>query len=450
MNQVVEPRAEPRAPRQAPEPAPWLVPERLEGESRWLAHALLATIVGFCIVALAWAAIGELDQVVRGEGRVIAMNQNQVVQNLEGGIVSEILVREGDVVGKDQVLMRIDDTRFASAYREGEQGVLALKAKIARLVAEANRSRLDMPAEALRGSATIAAHERALYDTRQRDIATKNEILRQQLAQRQSELAELRSREERLRESMALITKEIAIISPMVRQGVMSEIELLRQEREAARIRTDLDGAVLAAPRVQASIDEAKRKIEDNELGFRAQAGVELSQARAEYAKLAETIPALEDRVSRTTVRAPSKGIVKTIFNKTIGGVVQPGSPMVEVVPLEDTLLIEVHVAPADIAFVNLGQRAVVKISAYEYSIYGSMDGTIEYVSADSIVPQQGEPYYLARVRTASTALEFKGRRLAVIPGMSASVDVLTGKHSVLHYLLRPVNRAAERALRER
>ena len=418
--------------------------------ARWLPHALLGTIVAFFLIALAWVALTELDEVARGDGRVITQSQVQLVQNLEGGILAEILVREGDVVGKDQVLMRIDPTRYVSAFREGEQGVLALKAKIARLEAEADGKRFEMPREVDKGNATIAAHERALYETRRRDLAAKNEILQQQLVQRENELKELQTREERLRESFALIQKEIAITAPLVKQGVVSEIELLRQEREGSRIRTELDAATLAAPRVRAAIAEAKKRIEDNLISFRAQSGAELSQARAELAKLAESIPALEDRVARATVRSPAKGIVKTIPNKTVGGVVQPGSPMAEIVPLEETLLVETRIRPTDIAFVHNGQRAVVKISAYDYSIYGGLDGKIDYVSADSIQPPQGDPYYIAHVRTDSNTLVHNGRQLAVIPGMTASVDVLTGKRTVLYYLLKPVNRARERALRER
>jgi adhesin transport system membrane fusion protein len=420
------------------------------GEARWLPHALLAAIIAFFAFALAWAALTQLDEVARGDGRVITQSQVQLIQNLEGGILAQILVREGDIVAKDQVLIRIDPTRYVAAYREGEQTALALKARIARLDSEANGTRFAMPAQVSKGSPALAAHERALFETRQRDLAGKNEILRQQLAQRQSELTELSNREQGLSESLALIRKEIAITAPLVKQGVMSEIELLRQEREAARIRTELEAATHAAPRVRAAIAEARKKMEDSELAFRGQSGVELSQARAELAKLSEGMPALEDRVARATVRAPVRGIIRTIPNRTVGGVVQPGSPMAEIVPLEETLLIETRLRPADIAFVHLGQRAVVKISAYDYSIYGGLEGKIEYVSADSMQPQQGDPYYLAHVRTAANTIAYQGRELRVMPGMTASVDVLTGKRSVLEYLLKPVNRARERALTER
>jgi membrane fusion protein, adhesin transport system len=419
--------------------------ERADGG--WLPHALLGTMAALCAAAVLWAALTEIDEVVRGDARIITQSQTQLVQNLEGGIVAEILVREGDVVERDQVLIRIDPTRFAAAFREGEQGALALKAKVARLAVEANGGRFEMPKEV---PAALARAERELLEARRNDLGARGAILRQQLAQRESELAELGTRESRLRESLGLIRQEIAITAPLVKQGVMSEIELLRQEREASRIRTELDAATAAAPRVRAAIAEAREKIEESTLIFRSQAGTELSQARAELAKISENIPALEDRVSRTTVRAPVRGIVKTIPNKTVGGVVQPGSTMAEIVPLEETLLVETRLRPSDIAFVHPEQRAVVKISAYDYSIYGGLEGKIEYVSADSIQPQQGDPYYVAHVRTGANTIAFQGRELKVIPGMTANVDVLTGSRSVLTYLLKPVNRVRERALRER
>lgn len=419
-------------------------------DARWLPHALLGTVTAFFVVAVVWAALAELDEVARADGRVITASQVQLVQNLEGGIVSEILAREGDVVDKGQVLLRIDDTRFASEFRGGQQTDLTLRARIARLEAEAAGKPLAMPADVVRGNRGLAQQETALHESRRRDLAAKNEILRQQLAQRQSELAELESRARRLGESMALVQKEIALTAPMVKQGIVSEVELLRQEREASRIRTDLDGATLAIPRIQSSIEEARQRIRDSELGFRSQAAGELSLARGELARLSEAIPALEDRVARTLVRSPVRGIVKTMAVKTVGGVVQPGSPMAEVVPLEDSLLIEARLRPADIAFISPGQPAVVKLTAYDYSIYGGLEGRIEHVGADSVQPQQGEPYYVAHVRTKAASMHHQGKALPVIPGMMATVDILTGRKTVLAYLLKPVNRARERALTER
>ena len=418
--------------------------------NRYAPHLLLAVIGAFFLAAIVWAGFATLDEVTRGDGKVITSSQVQVVQNMEGGIVSEILVKEGQLVEKDQVLMRIDDTRFSSAYREGHKGNLALKAKVARLEAEVYKQQFTVPPEVAKEEPLLAVNETALYRARRLELESKNEILRQQLAQRRQELVEMQSRQAQLKHSHALVQKELSITAPLVKEGVMSEIELLRLEREATRIKSDLDAATLAVPRLQAAIQEAQRKIEDNEHAFRSQAAMELTQSKAELTKLAETIPALEDRLSRTTVRSPVKGLVKLLAVKTIGGVVQQGSTLVEVVTVEDTLLVEARIRPADIAFVAVGQPAVVKLTAYDFSIYGGLEGKIEHVSADTFVPEKSEPFYLAYVRTDKNTLDFKGKALPIIPGMTASVDVLTGRKTVLDYLLKPVNKVRERALRER
>ncbi len=417
---------------------------------RPLPHVLLIGVVLFVVIAIAWAAYFEIDEVARGEGRIITAKRVQLVTNLEGGIIAEIMVREGDVVQKDQPLIRIDATRYAAAQREGEQGMFALKAKIARLSAESNRAAFSMPDKVTKGNPSLAAGESRLYQARQAELAAKTRVLQQQLAQRASELTELRTRGSRLAEQLALLDREIAITAPLIPRGVVSEVELLRLEREQARIRADLDQARLSIPRAQAAIDEVRAKLADADATFRAQAGTELAQAQGELAKLTEQTPALEDRTARTLVRSPMYGIVKAIPNKTVGGVVQPGSPMVEIVPVEDTLLVETRLRPADIAFVRVGQRAIVKVTAYDYSIFGGMEGKIEFVAADSSVPQQGEPYYIAHVRTRSNAIEYFGKKLSISPGMLASVDVITGKRTILYYLAKPINRARERAMTER
>jgi adhesin transport system membrane fusion protein len=413
-------------------------------------HWLLYAVVLFFIAAAAWASLAVIDEVTRGEGKVITSSQTQYIQNLEGGIISEILVREGQVVDKGDVLFRIDSTRFASEFREGRQSDRALRAKVARLAAEAQHARLQMPEDLKKDAPAAAQNELALYEARQHDLANRNGILREQLAQRSQEMLEMRSRADRAAEGLEYLKKEIALTAPLVKQGIMSEVELLRLEREASRVRTDLDAARLALPRLQASIEEAKRKMADNELAFRSAAAAELAEARAQLSKLGEALPALADRVSRTEVRAPAKGIVKVIPNKTPGGVVQPGSPLAELVPVDDRLLVEAKIKPSDIAFIAVGQAVVVKLAAYDYSIYGGLDGRVEYVSGDSIQPQQGEPYFVVHVRTEANGVAFQGKLLPVIPGMTATADVLTGRRSVLEYLLKPVNKVRERALRER
>ena len=446
----------PEPPKKAEAPARTLagwLSDRIRTEDlreRRLPHIMLAAIALFFVAAIVWAVSFDIEEVARGDGRVITRSQVQVITNLEGGIIAEILVREGDVVKKGEPLIRIDPTRFDAAFKEGEQGALALQARIARLTAEAQRSAFVMPPAVKKANPGLAEREASLYRARQSEMSAKAQVLRQQLAQRESELKELRSRAERLAEQLVLVDREVNITAPLIKKGVVSEVELLRLEREQTRTRTELEQARLSIPRVQAAIEEARGKLADSEASFRAQAGGELALAQAEFGKIAEQIPALEDRATRTIVRASMDGIVKTIPNKTVGGVVQPGSPMVEMVPVEDSLLIETRLKPSDIAFIRVGQRAIVKVTAYDYSIFGALEGKIEHISADSMVPQQGEPFYIAHVRTASNAIDYFGKKLSISPGMLASVDVITGKRSVLHYLTKPINRARERALTER
>jgi adhesin transport system membrane fusion protein len=449
-----QPAPKPKGPRLPPA---WKLEELSfdDGGNRRMPHALLATIVAFVVVGLLWAALADVDEMARGEGKVITASQTQLIQNLEGGIIEKILVKEGDLVQKDQVLFQLDDVRFTSAFREGRQGELGLRAKVARLTAEVQKTAPVMPPDVEKGAPALAANELAVYAARQRDVGTKTAVLREQLAQRRQEVLELHSKRDRTQEQIELLKQEIAITAPMVKLGAVSEVEVLRLERDSARLRTELEAATLAIPRAQAAIEEVRRKIDDSEAQYRSQAAAELSQARNELAKVAETVPALEDRVARTQVRSPVRGVIKTIANKTPGGVVQPGTPLAEVVAVEDTLLIEGRMRPQDIAFVSVGQKASVKLGAYDYSIYGAMDGKVEMVSADSTQPQpqqgQGtEPYYIVHVRTTKSAIEYQGKVLPVIPGMTAQVDVLTGKKSVLYYWLKPLNKARQRAMTER
>ena len=418
-------------------------------------HWLLAAIVGFFAIALVWAWLAQVDEIARAEGKVITSSQTQYVQNLEGGIIEKILVQEGDLVKKDQVLFQLDRVRFASAYREGQQGELGLRAKVARLTAEVQGAAVRMPAEVLKDAPALADNEVAVHRARLADLAGRNAILREQLAQRTQEVVELQSRRDRTQEQLEILKREIAITGPMAKLGAVSEVELLRLERESTRIRTDLDAATLAIPRAQSAIEEARRKMQDNESQFRGQAAGELSAARNELARVAEAVPGLEDKMVRTLVRSPVNGVVKTIANKTLGGVVQPGTPMAEIVAVEDSLLVEARIRPQDIAFVSVGQKATVKLAAYDYSIYGGVEGKLVHLSADSIQPQSQtgqavEPYYVAHVRTLKPGMEYGGRTLPVIPGMTGQVDVLTGRRSVLYYLLKPINKTIERSLTER
>jgi membrane fusion protein, adhesin transport system len=417
---------------------------------RGFAHVLLLVVVAFLVSALAWASWAKLDEVTRGEGKIIPSSQVQVVQNLEGGIVAEILVREGEVVERDQVLVRIDDVRAASHLRESRTRYLALLGALGRLRAEVEETPIAFAPEVLAEAPEVARNERALYHARKEALHSELEVLRSQATQREQELSELKTGLGQLERSHALAAEELEITEPLAASRVISKVQLLRLRREVNDLVGELETTRLAVPRIEAARREADRRIEERYLGFRAEAQRELNAVQAEAAALQEAMAAETDTVSRTEVRSPVRGTVKQLFVNTVGGVIQPGEDLIEIVPLEDNLLVEARVRPPDIAFLHPGQPAVVKVTAYDFAIYGGLDAVVEDISADTITDEKGESFYRVRVRTHDSALHEAGEPLPIIPGMTTQVDILTGEKTVLDYLLGPILRAKERALRER
>lgn len=416
-----------------------------------LAHILLIAVVVFFVSFAAWARWAEIDEVTRGEARVIPSRQVQVVQNLEGGIVAAIQVHEGEVVEAGQVLMRIDNTRAASDYREKRARYLALEAATARLVAEIGGGTLAMPTEVTAEAPAIARAELALHESRQARLETELDILERQAEQRQQELEELQSKLARLAGSYELAAQELQLMQSIGgAQRVVPKGDLLRLRRQVNDLKGDLDQTRLSVPRAQSALQEAKGRIENATLTFRAEAQKDLSAITGELAGLKEVIFAGEDRVRRTEVRSPVRGTIKTIRVTTIGGVVQPGADLVEIVPLEDTLLVEAMIRPSDIAFLRPGLPAKVKITAYDFSIYGGLEGRVEDISADTITNEREERFFRVRVRTDRNHLGTPEKPLAIIPGMTAQVDILTGRKTVADYIMKPILKARDRALTER
>ena len=409
----------------------------------WLVSLLLLT-------ALVWAKFAVLEEVTMGEGKAIPSSKIQVIQNLEGGIVAEIFVREGQLVNKGDVLLRLDDTRFLSNRGESDADRMALTARLERLQAEAAGRPLEMPAEITLKAPQLVEDELALYNSRQDRLHSEQRTLNEQLRQKTQELAEFSSKQQQYRSSLGLIQQELNMSQPLVSSGAISEVEILRLRRSAVEMRGSLDATTLAIPRAQAGISEIKSKMEESELAFRSDAFKELNEVRTELQKITASSLAIEDRVSRTTVQSPVHGIIKQLKVNTIGGVVQPGSDLLEIVPLEDNLLIEAKVRPQDVAFLHPGQKAMVKFSAYDYTIYGGLKANLELISADTITDEEGNSFYLIQVRTDKSHLGSAEHPLLIIPGMVATVDIITGKKSVLDYLLKPVLKARSEAMRER
>ena len=412
------------------------------------ARVLLRSIGIVFAVFIMWAAVAQLDEVTRGEGKVIPSRQIQVLQSIDGGLVSEILVREGEVVQANQLLIKIDETRFVSSVKENQAQYLGLVARAARLRAISEGKPFAPPPEVMKADPSIVAQERQFYETRNSELTTSVSIARQQLSQRQQELNEAQAKRAQATQGYDLTSRELSVTRPLIASGAVSEVELLRLERDVSRYRGERDMASAQISRVQAAINEAQRKIEEVELAFRNDASKELSEVMSKLNSLAEGSVALSDRVKQSSIRSPVKGTVKRLLVNTVGGVIQPGKDMIEIVPLEDTLLLEARVLPRDIAFLRPGQPVIVKFTAYDFSIYGGLDGTLEHIGADTVMDDKGNAFYTVRVRTSKPG--FGDANLPIIPGMIAEVDILTGKKSVLAYMLKPVLRAKSVALTER
>jgi len=411
------------------------------------ARLLVRTLGVVVAVFILLASVTNVDEITKGEGKVIPSRQLQVLQSLDGGIVSQIAVQEGQIVEANQLLLQIDSTRFESSAREGQAQYSSLLAKAARLRALAEGKPFIPPPEAVKDDPQTVEEERRLYEAKTNELEAQVSIARQQLAQRQQELTEVRAKRDQAAQAYDLSARELAVTKPLISSGAVSEVELLRLERDVARFRGEREMAAAQISRVQASVAEASRKIQEVELNVRGEARKDMAETLGKLNALSETNVGLADKVKHSAIRSPVKGTVKRLLVNTVGGVVQPGKDIVEVVPLEDALLLEAKVLPKDIAFLHPGQRAIVKFTAYDFSIYGGLEAKLEQIGADSLTDEKGNTFYVVRVRTDKASL---GENLPIIPGMVAEVDIVTGQKSILSYLLKPVLRAKQAALRER
>lgn len=408
-------------------------------------------IIGFFVFLLLWANFAVIDEVTKGDGKAIPSSKLQKIQNLEGGIVSELFVKEGQIVEAGAPLIRLDDTRFVSNAGETEADRQAMLLRVERLSAEVDGRPLDFPEDVMKAVPVQAASEKSLYESRRQQLHDEVGGLQEQLIQRQQELREFSSKQGQYRQQLGLQRQEINMSEPLVAQGAVSPVEVLRLKRAEVETRGQLDATTLAIPRAESAIKEVQRKIDETRGKFRSEALTQLNEARTDLNKAQATGKALEDRVSRTLVTSPVRGIVKQLLVNTIGGVIQPGSDMVEIVPLDDTLLVEAKIRPQDIAFLHPGQEAIVKFTAYDYTIYGGLKAKLEQIGADTITDEDKKTtYYLIKLRTDRSHLGTDEKPLLIIPGMVASVDIITGKKSILSYLLKPIIKARAEALHER
>jgi membrane fusion protein, adhesin transport system len=399
------------------------------------------------VLLVVWAALAHVDEVTRGDARVIPSRQLQVVQSLDGGIVSEILVREGEVVEAGQLLLRVEETRATAGVRESAATGVTLRARAARLRALAEGKPFLPPKAGDDEERRVIEEERRIYASRLSELEAQLAVVRQQVAQRQQEYNEAQAKRSAATRGQELAQQELTQTRPLLASGAVSQVDILRLERDLTRFRGESEQAVAQMARAQAAIGESQRKAQEAELAFRNEARVELAEATGKLNALTENAVGLADKVAKSRIVSPVRGRVQRLLANTVGGVVQPGKDIVEIVPLDDTLVLEARVQPRDIAFIRPEQSAMVKFSAYDFSIYGGLEAKVENISPDTIVDDKGNAFYLVRVRTMRSGFNDK---LPIIPGMTAEVDVLTGNKSVLSYLLKPVLKVRDGALRER
>ncbi|RWL84223.1 MAG: HlyD family type I secretion periplasmic adaptor subunit [Mesorhizobium sp.] len=412
-------------------------------------------IVGALFVCFTgWASFAEVDEIARGDGKVIPASKTQVIQASEPGVVQEIAVQIGQTVKKNDLIIRLDNSGNTSSLGEEKAKARALQARIARLQFEQSgnvEGAFPCPTEIQTVAPEICDNEQKLLVARRDNFEVKLSVLKSRLDQREKELDEANANSDRLAKSLAVTDQEAALVEPMVKKGLMARTEQIRVERE----QTDLHGQLALAgetiKKTQAAITEAQLQV--NELGLQLQqeALSDLTQALADLSVVDETIRGATDKVARTDIRSPVDGIVNTLDVNTLGAFVQPGAVVAGIVPTSETLLVEARVSPRDVAFIQPNQEALIKVTAYDFSIFGGIEGKVSNITADSLVDQKtGEPYYQVRVATEKSTLTRNGKTYSIIPGMICSVDIKTGRKTILNYLLKPINKARQEAMSER
>jgi membrane fusion protein, adhesin transport system len=406
-------------------------------------HIALLTVVLFFI----WATITEVDELVKGDAKVVPSSSLQVLQSLDGGVVLQILVKEGQAVKAGQPMLQIDNTRFIAAVRESQVQNVALAARAERLNALLENRGFNVPKNSSADDILVYGQEQRYFDNARFELKSQLSISNQQLLQRQQELAEASAKREQAKRMLGSVSRELAMTKRLLSTGAVSEVELIRLERDVTRFNGELAQSIAQIARFEASINEASRKIESVELEFRNNMSKDLSETMAKLNSLSQSSVGLQDKVTQSVIRSPMNGFVKRLLVNTVGGVVTPGRDLVEVVPSEDNLVLEAKVQPRDIAFLHEGQAALVKFNAYDFSIYGGMDAKLLSIGADSITDEKGNVYFLVKLATLKPQLK---KDLPIIPGMQAEVDIHTGSKSILSYLLKPLLRARQVALTER
>jgi len=420
-------------------------------QAKQFAVVTMGVIMGLVVLFFVWASLAKIDETVRGTGRIVPSQKTQMIANLEGGIVKAVLVKEGDIVEPNQVLMKIDKTIAQARYKGDREQYLSYLAAQARLQAQINGTDFAMPSEVTEEAPKIAEETMQHYQDALKQHASEAKIADEVVNQKKQGLIEIQSKLKQSQESYDLAQQELAMIEPLAEQGLTAKRDLLRLKRDLSELSGQIEGATAGVPKAQAELDQALQELQKVKGDLKNR---DMEQLRDVQVKLAEekgTMTENNDRVSRTDLRSPVKGIVKDIKVKTVGGVIQPGQNVIEIVPFEDALVLEANVTPRDIAFIHPGQHATIKITAYDFAIYGGLEGKLQEISADSTYDeQQKQWFYRVTLKADKNHLEKAGTVYPIIPGMAAEVDITTGKRTVLAYLMKPIIRGLNNSFTER
>ncbi|MGQ3077958.1 HlyD family type I secretion periplasmic adaptor subunit [Rhizobium sp. TH135] len=420
----------------------------------FMARMIVGLVAALIVIFLAWAAIAEIDEIARGEGKVIPVSKTQIIQSSEAGVVETISVQVGQVVRKGELIVQLNNTTTESSLGESVAKARALGAKIARLALEevgAYDTAFICPDEVKSVASKVCENEERLFAANKAAYLNKAGVLGERVRQRENELSEAQANIVRLEQNIAQATRQYDLMSPLAKRGLVAQTELITLERELTDQRGQITVYQESLERLRGAVEEARLQVEELALQLRQQALTEKAQTLAELSVIDETIRGATDRVSRTDIRSPVDGIVNTLEVNTIGAYVDPGTVVAGIVPTADTLLIEAKISPRDVAFITRGQKAIVKVTAYDFSIFGGLEGEVTNVSADSIVDKEkGETFYLVHVKTDQSELMRDGKSYPIIPGMVASAEIMTGRKTILSYLMKPINKAQSVALTER
>ncbi len=422
------------------------VAEHTPRRMRWVLYFWVVAVAVFIL----WASLTQVDEITRGSGKVVPSGENKIVQNLEGGIVKEIYVKVGDSVKKGDSLLKIDNEKSLAQYESTNIKLYELEAKMMRLKAESEGKPFVVPKALEQKMPQLVENERSLYHSRQQQLKAKLQALQDKKRQKKEELAETKERVVHLARTNELIDEEVKMMRPMVKQGVKSKVAFMKLQREQSQISSDLSTAKNDIPRLKAAISEIQNNIEEAKIAFQNEAKEKLNEVTAEKLRVKESTDALSDQVHRTIVRSPINGVIQKLYVNTVGGVIKPGEDLVEIVPTDDILWLEVKIKPSDIAFIYPGQKAVVKVSAYDFAIYGSLEGEVVHISADTEKDKKERAFYTIHIKTKKNYLGTKAHPLKIIPGMTVNVDIMTGKKTVMEYILKPILKAKEYTFTER